>query len=99
VQVHNHFVLDLLVPFFLEQRAVSCGIGKWQCALRKYWLPYLQASNCYHVIPSLLRRSMATWGDALHRNAFVYHFSSPSLRSFFGANLKLDGVQELYRAR
>jgi len=94
--VLNHFVLDLLVPFALEQRARGCSFAELQHALRKYWLPYLHQSNCPNVTHSILRQIFGYFGRSARRNGLVLHNASPSLRGIFAKCVALDELQELY---
>ena len=93
LKVLNHFVLDLLVPFSLEQWARGCGFGELQVSLKKYWLAYLAESNCPNVSHHMLRCIYSYMARSPRRNALVLHNASPSLRGTFGRSLELDALQ------
>ena len=91
--VLNHLVLDLLIPFSLEQRARGCGMSEIQHALRKYWLPYLAESNCPNVSHHMLRCTYSYFTRSARRNALALQNASPSLRGIFSRSLALDELQ------
>ena len=96
LRVLNHFDLDLLVPFALEQRAQRCSFFELQHELRRYWLAYLQESNCPNVMHSILRQIFGYFARSARRNGLAMHNASPSLRGIFGKCVALDELQEWY---
>ena len=99
LRVLNHFDLDLLVPFALEQRAQRCSFFELQHELRRYWLAYLQESNCPNVMHSILRQIFGYFARSARRNGLAMHNASPSLRGIFGKCVALDEVDYFARVR
>ena len=99
LRVLNHFALDLLVPFSLEERARAHGFVALQLLLRKAWLLLLQHAGergAFHVMHSLCRQLFGYFCRSPHRNMLALINASPSLSGQFGKSTKMDALQELF---
>ena len=95
----NRLALDLLIPFFLGERARKHGIGELEVLLRKYWLPFLQESRCPAHLAEPASLIFGWHTRSARRNALVLTNLSPSLSGIFGKSAEMDALQELRDVR
>ena len=99
LKVLNHLLLDLLLPFHLDDQARAYGQTEVQHLLRKYWLPWLQEGGergHFHVGRHLIRQIFAPFTRSARRSNMAFNGSAPSLKGIFGKCIELDAIQELY---